>query len=81
MTGLNNIVPNNDDYGIYGAYRNETDFSVESDLRPETQRYIDQSIIPVVKLNPSMLSGMRNYLNSQGIFDPAAVSYIESQIK
>ena len=72
---------NSDNKSIYSAYRNEADFTPVDHLRPETQRFIDQAIIPVVKTDPSMMSGMRSYLNSQGIFDPHAISYIQSQIK
>ena len=72
---------NNDDYSIYGAYRNEAETIPQSNLRPETQRFIDQTIIPIVKMNPDMATGMQTYLNSQGIFDPGAVSYIQSQLR
>ena len=66
---------------MYSAYRNEPDEYVPSSLRPETQRYIDQNIIPVVKMDPSLATGMSSYLKSQGIFEPGAVSYINHRIK
>ena len=72
---------NSDNKSIYGAYRNESEYTPESNLRPETQRYIDDTIIPVVKMNPDMIHGMRNYLNSQGIFEPDAVSYIRNRVQ
>ena len=46
---------------IYGAYKNTGQYSSESNLRPETQRYIDDNIVPVVKMNPEMLRGMKSY--------------------
>ena len=67
--------------GIYDAYENESTSTPESSLCPETQRYIDDNIIPVVKTNPSLATGMRSYLYSQGIFEPAAVPYINQRLK
>ena len=67
--------------GIYGAYENAEQYRPESNLRPETQRYIDDTIIPVVKTNPALVTGMRSYLYSQGIFEPEAVSYINQRLQ
>ena len=66
---------------MYAAYSNEPGSDPCANLRPETQRYIDQNIIPVVKLDPGLATGMRSYLYSQGIFEPGAISYINQQIK
>ena len=66
---------------MYSAYTNEPNTDPCANLRPETQRYIDQNIIPVVKLDPGLAAGMGSYLKSQGIFEPAAISYINQHIK
>jgi hypothetical protein len=66
--------------GIYNMYTNADTNAPESNLPPETQRYIDNNIVPVVKVNPEMIDGMVSYLNSQGIFDPGAMPYIRSRI-
>lgn len=66
--------------GIYDQYTNADINAPESNLPPETQRYIDNNIVPIIKGNPEMIDGMVNYLNSQGIFDPAAMPYIRSRI-
>ena len=72
---------NSDNTGIYGAYSNESDYRPESNLRPETQRYIDDTIIPVVKINPGMVHGRKNYIRYQGIFGADTVSDSQNQIK
>ena len=72
---------NSENRGIYGAYENSDEYKPESNLRPETQRYIDDNIVPVVKMNPEMLRGMKSYLNSQGIFEPGAIQYINQRLQ
>ena len=37
---------NSDNKSIYGAYRNESEYQPESNLRPETQRYIEEMVKP-----------------------------------
>ena len=67
--------------GIYGAYENSGKYDPESNLRPETRQYIDNNILPVVKTDPSMMRGMQSYLNSQGIFEPDAIPYINRHLQ
>jgi hypothetical protein len=81
VTGLNNFVGNTENRSIYGAYENTGRHNPESNLRPETQRYIDNNIVPIVKTNPEMLRGMKSYLNSQGIFEPGAIPYITQRLQ
>jgi hypothetical protein len=74
-------VNNFENRGIYGAYENADKYNPESNLRPETRRYIDNNILPVVKTDPSMMRGMQSYLNSQGIFEPDAIPYINRNLQ
>ena len=72
---------NSENRGIYGAYRDADKYDPQSNLPPETQRYIDNNILPVVKMDPGMLRGMKSYLNSQGIFEPDAIPYITQRLQ
>ena len=65
---------------IYDCYYGSSEESTVDYLDADSQKYLDNSIIPACKSFGASTNGIRHYLASQGITDPNYIQYINSKI-